>query len=288
MKCKICKSDTDLHFSKLVLGKYDVSYYKCPNCYFIQTEDPYWLDEAYNSGAISALDTGIIARNLNLSQQTKQIILDNFVDFSNFKGLDYGGGEGITTRIFRDMGFNFYRYDLYAENLYARFFDIKDLPLGTRFNVLTAFEVFEHLIDPMKEIEKMLEYSDLLLFSTELQPSDSTVNLFNWWYIVPEGGQHISFYSNKTLQFIALKFNLNFYTNGYNLHILSKKVILKNPLVVPIKKKNIPMALFEKILKKVNKKINWPPIRGDKRKLPSLISHDFEMVQKKIISNNEI
>jgi hypothetical protein len=286
MTCKICSHKVDKIFIQNLLGKYSVNYFKCSNCYFLQTEDPYWLDEAYNSGAISALDTGIISRNIHLSQQTKQILLQNYVDFSNFKGLDYGGGEGITVRILRDMGFNFYRYDLYAENLYARFFDLKDLPVGTKFNVLTAFEVFEHLIDPMKEIEKMLEYSDVILFSTELQPSDSTSDLFKWWYIVPEGGQHISFYNYKTLQIIAEKFNLTFYTNNSNLHILSKKSNLKNPFIEPIKKKNVTKPLFKKILKKLNKKINWPPLRS-KPKLPSLISQDFEMIKKKIILNNE-
>ena len=143
--------------------------------------------------------------------------------FLNFELLDYGGGEGIFVRMMRDLGFNFYRHDLYADNLYARFFDLNDFPKETKFDVLTAFEVFEHLADPLTEIKKMLELIQiLLLFSTELQPSEEMKKLEDWWYIVPETGQHISFYNETSLEKIADLLGLNFYTDNMSLHILSK------------------------------------------------------------------
>ena len=43
----MCNSNSDFVFSNKVLGKYDVAYYKCSNCESLQTETPYWLDEAY-------------------------------------------------------------------------------------------------------------------------------------------------------------------------------------------------------------------------------------------------
>lgn len=285
MDCRICNNNTDLVFSKYILGKYEVSYFKCSNCFFLQTEDPYWLDEAYGSGAIGALDTGVISRNIHLAEKTKQIILKSYDDFSTFKGLDFGGGEGITVRMLRDMGLRFYRYDLHAENLYARYFDLKDLPEGTTFDFLTAFEVFEHLVDPLKEIEQMLEFSDVVFFSTELQPSDITSELFNWWYLVPEGGQHISFYNYKTLETIARKFNLTLYSNEFNLHILTKEKNFKNPFAKAIKKNNSRKTIFNKFLRKLTKKINWPQKRANQPKLSSLISSDFEMIKKTIAND---
>lgn len=94
--------------------------------------------------------------------------------------------------------------------------------------MLTAFEVFEHLVNPMDEIEKMLKLSNTIFFSTELIPSHHP-KPGEWWYFGLEHGQHISFYTLRTLDMIAKKFNLNLYSNGTSLHILTDKS-LKIPL----------------------------------------------------------
>ncbi len=283
IQCKICLNQTIKLFSKKLLGKFDVNYYSCLHCNFLQTEDPYWLDEAYSSGAISALDTGIMHRNLLLRTRTRKILLKFFVSFTEFRALDFGGGEGIFVRMMRDLGFNFYRQDLYADNLYARFFDLNDLPKGTKFEILTAFEVFEHLSDPLAEIKKMLEYSDTILFSTELQPTVDKRELENWWYFVPETGQHISFYSKNSLSEIAELLNLNFYTDKRNLHIFSKKYFDD-----PFKIDEVPITL-PYLLKRIGKRLNSK--FQVKRKIvktelpPSLRMKDFELVKKNL--NNQ-
>lgn len=280
MKCKICLSPTRKKFSKRVLGTYLVSYYQCSKCNFLQTEEPYWLEEAYSSGAISALDTGILYRNFLLRERTKAILLNLYENFYTFQALDYGGGEGIFVRMMRDMGFNFYRQDLYADNLYARFFDILDLPKGSKFDVLTTFEVFEHLVDPIAEIKKMLTYSDIIIFSTELQPSDENSNLEDWWYIVPETGQHISFYTVTSLKQIGDKLGLNLYTDHLNLHIFSKQK-LDDPFKfkkLQVKKANFFRRIINKFIKKLitveKKSVNKGPT--------SLTIEDFYLVKMKL------
>ncbi|HET9908185.1 MAG TPA: hypothetical protein VFQ23_16155, partial [Anaerolineales bacterium] len=61
MQCNICDA-TSLPLAKaLVLKKHEVQYYACVNCGFIQTERPYWLEEAYSS-AIARSDIGLIGR----------------------------------------------------------------------------------------------------------------------------------------------------------------------------------------------------------------------------------
>ena len=62
--CLICNHEIKKIFNTDVLNKYKVDYFQCLNCNFIQTEKPYWLDEAY-SDAITKLDIGIIYRNIN-------------------------------------------------------------------------------------------------------------------------------------------------------------------------------------------------------------------------------
>ena len=284
MECRICSSKTKNLFFKNLLGKYKVNYYQCKKCKFLQTEEPYWLDEAYSSGAISAFDTGIISRNLLLRRKTTNILLKLFNDFLDFRALDYGGGEGIFTRMMRDLGYNFYRYDLYADNLYARFFDLKDIPKGTRFDILTAFEVFEHLVEPLDEIKRMLNFSDVLLFSTELQPSEEKKELEDWWYVAPETGQHVSFYNVTSLEKIADILGLNLYTDRVSLHILSKNE-LKNPF---IKNEDISIKpnLARRIIKRLYNRLNKIEDKHSYTQLPpSLTLKDFEFVKRKL--NNQ-
>ena len=52
-------------------------------------------------------------------------------------------------RIMRDKGFNFYRQDIHCQNLFAKHFDISNIKITEKFDLLTAIEVFEHLEDPM-------------------------------------------------------------------------------------------------------------------------------------------
>jgi hypothetical protein len=220
MKCKICGGEAQKIFTKKILHKYDVGYYRCGNCMFMQTEDPFWLSEAYNS-AINFSDVGLVTRNnVFVENMTALFTLCKFD--RNKRYLDYGGGYGLFVRLMRDNGYNFYWSDEYCENIYAKKFTTDDLsPTEQNFEVVTAFEVFEHLADPIKELEKLLTYSDSVLFSTELV-KDNIPDISNWWYIAAEHGQHLAFYHRRTLEFIARKFDLNLYTNK-NLHFLTKK-----------------------------------------------------------------
>lgn len=214
MKCKVCDRNTDFFGNARILDKYSVSYYRCSQCGFIQTEDPFWLDEAY-SKTITRSDIGLIGRNLQMARLAQNLILTCFNPSEKF--IDYGGGYGIFVRIMRDNGFDFYRHDPLCENLFADGFDAQ---LGTPYGLLTAWEVFEHLIHPLEEIEKMLSFSRSLLFSTSLVSSPPPL-LNDWWYYGLEHGQHVALYSAKTLQFIAERFNLKLVYSSSALHLLS-------------------------------------------------------------------
>jgi hypothetical protein len=225
MTCHICNHKTEVLFNAPVLGKYHVDYFQCSNCRFIQTEFPYWLKESYDS-PIALLDVGMLMRNINLKKRVEPILFKNFNYGSRF--LDYGGGYGIFVRLMRDSGFDFYRQDIYCENLFAKYFDVVDLPSGTKFEAVTAFELLEHLIDPLDTINTIFKYSDTLIFSTELQPPDTRF-INDWWYFVPETGQHVSFYTLKSLNLIAEKLNGHLYSNNYDLHIITLKRLKNNP-----------------------------------------------------------
>lgn len=220
MKCKICGNASVVFEQGLVLHKHIVEYFVCTHCGFVFTETPHWLDEAYSS-VINRYDIGLINRNQRMAYHTKSLI--NGVLNGNGQFLDYGGGYGVFVRMMRDEGFNFYRDDPMCKNLFANGFDVEDAP-RKQFEAVTAFEVFEHLVDPLADIQKMLTYADTIIFST-LMVLTPPPPLDTWWYYGLEHGQHVAFYTPATFAHIANTFSLNFYTNYSNLHILTRRTL---------------------------------------------------------------
>lgn len=120
MYCKICQNSIEFFFCGRIFDKYSVKYFHCKCCNFVQTEDPYWLDEAYKS-PIQASDTGLLARNIDIAKIVAVLIVLFFRRDGKF--VDYAGGRGIFVRLMRDIGFDFEWCDLYAKNLFAEYFD---------------------------------------------------------------------------------------------------------------------------------------------------------------------
>ena len=213
MNCKICGHESDLWGNSELLGKYNVKYYRCPECGFIQTETPYWLDEAYSS-AIADADIGLLGRNFSLARQVSALLKTTFPDLSRF--MDWGG-YGIFTRLMRDAGFRFEWYDKYCENLFAKGFERKQ----EHYDLITAFELLEHLPDPLQDISVIMSACDNLICSTELLPEPAP-KPGTWWYYSPKTGQHISFYTHRAMQIIAEKLGKHYSRYG-SLHIFSGK-----------------------------------------------------------------
>lgn len=215
MECKICGNKTETFDRASLINKYDVSYYRCPHCGFIQTEDPYWLSEAY-SEAIADSDIGLIGRNIHLSD-----IIDTVLKILNPTSqiLDYGGGYGMFVRMMRDKGWDFEWYDEYCQNLFAKGHEMSH----EHYDVITSFEMLEHLPNPLETIEKMFSLSDTLICTTELLPYNPP-RINDWWYYATETGQHIAFYTKKSLHVIAEKFGKNLYAK-HGIIIFSSKEI---------------------------------------------------------------
>jgi hypothetical protein len=218
MNCNICTHSSVFFAEATVINRYKISYYQCSNCGFVQTEDPYWLHEVHQE-AINQSDVGLVGRNLAQCQLTCSLI--NIFFSGNGRFVDYGGGYGLFVRLMRDKGFDFYRYDKYCDNLFAKGLDA--LPSAVPdFVLLTAFELFEHIANPISEVEKLLQFSRSIFFSTTLLP-DHAPKPGAWWYYGLEHGQHVSIYTQHALQWLAEKFDLNLYTNGRSLHLLTEK-----------------------------------------------------------------
>jgi hypothetical protein len=216
VKCRVCGGETEARFSAVILDKHRVQYFQCRTCAHLQTETPYWLEEAY-ADPIGSSDTGIMARNLHFSRVATSVLYAAFGTSGSF--LDHGGGYGIFVRMMRDIGFEFFWQDKYASNLFARGFEYD----GTQqITAITAFEVFEHFREPDDELGKLLGISRNILFSTVLLP-DPVPAPEKWWYYGLDHGTHVSLYSRRTLEVIAEQHRLRLYSNGRDIHLLTEK-----------------------------------------------------------------
>src|ERR1700740_257975 len=117
--CRVCSSPAAFIERAMLLRKHETCFFRCGQCGFIQTEDPWWLEEAYSS-AIARQDVGICSRNLTNVEVTSAILRILFEP--NMRCLDFGGGHGMLVRMMRDRGFQFHWQDRYASNDYARGF----------------------------------------------------------------------------------------------------------------------------------------------------------------------
>lgn len=266
MKCKVCQNTSHRIFSKKILGRYDADYFKCPECAFIQTSEPVWLPEAYST-AITQLDIGLMNRNLRLSLVVPAVLDACFPKAKTF--IDYAGGYGTFVRLMRDEGFNFYRQDIYCENIFAKHFDHADSG-QQRYDLLTAFEVFEHFSDPANEIAALFHLADDLVFSTVLY--DDTSRLEDWWYLSTETGQHVAFYSIRTLEYLAKKHGKHLYSRDGSLHVFSSRPLGKDETDYAFRDLRVKSSLFG--LRKKN--LNF------KRTRTSLLQQDYEYIKKLI------
>jgi len=246
LKCKVCSEESKYLFDAKILNKYNVKYFKCPKCNFLQTEKPYWLKEAY-SDAISVSDTGVMSRNNDFAK-TATVILSLVSDKAG-QFLDYGGGYGVFTRLMRDKGFDFFWYDKYAKNLVSRGFE-GDMQ-KKKYAAVTSFENFEHFEKPIEDIEKIFNLTDIVLFSTELVP-EKAPDPNQWWYYCLEHGQHISLYSKESLEYIAKKYGYYFISNDQSLHIFSRHKISKGIFLIARIIKKIRLDKFFEQSSKTN------------------------------------
>ncbi len=210
--CPICSGIRRERFTARLLHKYDVRYFFCDSCGLLQTEEPYWLDEAYGR-AIADADTGLVSRNLDIAARLASLLY--FCFERNGRFLEFAGGYGLLTRLMRDRGFDFYWHDTYCENIFARGFEWNGLQESRPAAAVTAFEVIEHVWDPAEMVRSALAKanSKTLILST-LPYEGEPPRPEDWWYYSLATGQHISFFRRETLRRLAQKLGLQFYTAG--------------------------------------------------------------------------
>ncbi len=203
-RCRLCAGPVQLTFEKILLGRHRVKFFRCAVCESLQSEKPFWLNEAYQSALVGS-DTGAVYRSLSC-----QAAIITIARTLRLRGgfLDYGGGAGLLCRLLRDAGLDAYTCDRYSDPVYARAYAIDAESLLERpFTMISAIEVLEHCGEPSVELERLFSISPHVLFATTVPYRGEGSD---WWYIGAENGQHVFFYSPKALKIIGERFGYQY------------------------------------------------------------------------------
>jgi Methyltransferase domain len=213
--CRLCQEATVFAFKTVVLGKYDVSYYRCRQCGSLQTERPYWLGESY-AEASSSIDTGSARRVLD-----SYVLVDIIARLLRCRRLlDFGGNTGFLCRLLRDRGFDAYSFDRYVTAVYAPHF--VGAP-SDQYDLISAIEVIEHFAEPLVDLDQIFcARPGTVLATTELY----TGQLADWWYLAPREGQHVFLYSEGAVRLIAKRY-------GYEL-VIGRGFLLFSRAPIPL------------------------------------------------------
>jgi hypothetical protein len=213
--CRVCGAAAVPDHAVRIRGR-EKDLFRCGSCDLLFFPDPDWLDEAY-ADPISEVDIGLPARCLNVARVTEALVRGERL--GHLPALDYGGGYGLMTRFVRDRGIDMRTYDPYAKNLFAQGFE--GAPADEQYGLISLVEVLEHLTDPVEVVAELAQHAQLVLVSTILVPPGLR-NLRDWWYLLPDLGQHITFYSERSLREVGRRAGLELTTNHDGLHVLHR------------------------------------------------------------------
>lgn len=206
---KSCEIDKGV---ALELSGVPVWYYRCASCGFLFTPlfDPFspddWRKHVYNdgyaqvdpdySGARAEANAPLvrtIAEQLGLMDPMRQATL-----IERPRMLDYGSGAGTLTELLADLPVERAAWDPFQAP------DKGDKRPSGKFELVTAFEVFEHTATPLETARDALGFvrpGGALLFST-LVCDDLPPQKTDWWYLAPRNG-HVSIHSTRSLDVLC-------------------------------------------------------------------------------------
>jgi SAM-dependent methyltransferase len=139
--------------------------------------------------------------------------------FLDIRHLDYGGGNGVLSSELFAAGWNSTSYDPFVDGPLSG-------GLG-KFNLVTSFEVFEHVPDVkhlMATLSSLVEEDGMVLFSTLLSDGILARNQrVQWWYASPRNG-HISLFSRRSLALLGEKEGFDLVSFSPNLHAFWRNI----------------------------------------------------------------
>ena len=213
MKCYLCGSEEFSIRSDSVRGSEEINVLQCKNCSLVQLSDFSHIDESFyaNSGMhgdeVQSISEWMLDTSTDDSRRAKE--LNNFC--VNKKVLDFGCGNGGFLKRIKKYSSAIAGIELekrvqdYYKNQINIFSSLNDVK--TKFNLITAFHVVEHLKDPisvLRQLAKLLEENGKLVIEVP-NSEDALLTLyesevfkkFSYW------DQHLFLFNAQTLNTLA-------------------------------------------------------------------------------------
>lgn len=213
-KCKCCSSLTqffgEIDSSRTCHDKSNqpfspsghlITYYRCPSCGFIFTDnydelsDTEMQAQIYNDEYILADPDFVGSRPRLIAKILNNLLLGSKAPHT----IDYGGGSGTLKDMLTQQGMpNICTYDPYFS---------KQPKPNFRADLVLAFEVVEHTRNPVltfSELGSLMQPDGVCIFSTQLADENTPTT---WSYIAPRNG-HVSIYTLNALKKLLAKQDL--------------------------------------------------------------------------------
>lgn len=272
MKCPICSKND-------FIAKYEINHYRivqCNECYLVLLDKSfsqkkvikfYETDYFDNSKIDKGYENYLLmekALRKNFGQRADKIIKD-FRKNKKIDLLDVGAGYGFFVDECTKRGIKAEGLEISKEALsYAKKIKIKmhagafeDFKPGKKYDAVTLWDVIEHIYDPnvfLEKISQILKPNGSIYLSTgnveslAAKMSKAKWHLFN----LPE---HLYFYSEKSLKklleknkfkAISIRYPNNYFTLGYILERLAKKILRINDTgkIQKITNSNIAQSIY--------------------------------------------
>jgi hypothetical protein len=215
--CRVCEAAADLVLRFDVLASYEAGLCKCSSCGFVFVPEPRWLEGSFSSH-LNRLDVGSVDRTLLVSQFVRGL-MGASPHRRGWTLLDFGGGDGLLTRLLRDVGVDCRWEDPYCEPVFA-----VGPPHGEieHFDLVVMSEVALHLTDPVATFADLVGRADRVLFTATVPPDPIPAD---WWYLMPSTGQHVAFYPTGAVAGLADRLGVHWCSDGKFFHLLSRAPI---------------------------------------------------------------
>ena len=162
--------------------------------------------------------------------------------------MDVGCGDGYFLEVAKERGWNVYGTEFTDEaievcsnkkiNIYKGILNPQNFS-GLEFDVISSFEVIEHINNPKDEIKNiinLLRKGGVFYFTTPNFNSINRLYLKNKWSII-EYPEHLSYYTKKTIS--ALLYSNGFEKKYLKTHGLNVSEFLKKPKSNSQNKENV-------------------------------------------------